>query len=306
MDKILVIDDSIVEGEALKAMLETDYEVAVCQDAENGLDHALSGEYSLILLDVIMPDVDGFDLLKKLQNMILTRYIPIILVTGLADIGYEEEGLMLGAVDYIRKPFIPAVLKARVNAHLRLYHTQMHYKRLAMVDELTGIGNRRRYEEEWRMKWREALRLSLPFSVCIFDIDKFKLYNDTFGHPAGDKVLASVSKVASAFMHRATDFLGRYGGEEFVIIFVGNDAKSSYEYLKTIRQAIEDLHIPHNSPISQWITVSVGGVTLVPGNGDVYENYLKIADSMLYNAKQSGRNRVIWSNEGKEEWREKE
>lgn len=306
MDKILVIDDSIVEGEALKAMLETDYEVAVCQDAENGLDHALSGEYSLILLDVIMPDVDGFDLLKKLQNMILTRYIPIILVTGLADIGYEEEGLMLGAVDYIRKPFIPSVLKARVNAHLRLFHTQMHYKRLAMVDELTGIGNRRRYEEEWRMKWREALRLSLPFSVCIFDIDKFKLYNDTFGHPAGDKVLTKVSNAASAFMHRATDFLGRYGGEEFVIIFVGNDAKSSYEYLKTIRQAIEDLHIPHNSPISQWITVSVGGVTLVPGSGDVYENYLKIADSMLYNAKQSGRNRVIWSNEGKEVWRERE
>ena len=305
MDKILVIDDSIVEGEALKSMLETDYEVAVCQDAESGLDHAMSGEYSLILLDVIMPDVDGFDLLKKLQDMILTRYIPIILVTGLADISHEEEGLMLGAVDYIRKPFIPSVLKARVNAQLRLFHTQMHYKRLAMVDELTGIGNRRRYEEEWRMKWREALRLSLPFSVCIFDIDMFKLYNDTFGHPAGDKVLSRVSNAASAFMHRATDFLGRYGGEEFVIIFVGNGAKSSYEYLKTIRRAIEDLHIPHNSPVSQWITVSVGGVTLVPGSGDVYENYLKIADSMLYTAKQSGRNRVVWSNAGREEWREK-
>lgn len=305
MDKILVIDDSIVEGEALKAMLETDYEVTVCHDAENGLDQAMSGEYSLILLDVIMPDVDGFDLLKKMQDMILTRYIPVILVTGLTDIQHEEEGLMLGAVDYIRKPFIPSILKARVNAQLRLFHKQMHYRKLAMVDELTGIGNRRRYEEEWRMKWREALRLGLPFSVCIFDIDKFKLYNDSFGHPAGDKVLASVAKTASAFMHRATDFLGRYGGEEFVAIFVGNDAKSSYEYLKTIRQAIEDLHIPHNSPVFQWITVSAGGVTVIPHSGDVYEHYLKIADSMLYTAKQTGRNRVVWSNGGKEEWREK-
>ena len=101
-----------------------------------------------------------------------------------------------------------------------------------MVDELTGIANRRRYEEEWRMKWREALRLGIPFSVCIFDIDKFKIYNDSFGHPAGDKVLTSVAKTASSFLHRATDFVGRYGGEEFVAILVGNDAQSSYEYLK--------------------------------------------------------------------------
>ncbi len=305
MDKILVIDDSIMEGEALKAILETDYEVTVCHDAEHGVNHAMSGEYSLILLDVIMPDADGFTVLKKLQDMFLTRYIPVILITCLTDIQHEEEGLMLGAVDYIRKPVIPSILKARINAQLRLFYKQMHYKKLAMVDELTGIGNRRRYEEEWRIKWREALRLGLPFSVCIFDIDKFKLYNDCFGHPEGDKVLTNVAKTASSFMHRATDFLGRYGGEEFVVILVGNDAKSSYEFLKTIRQAIEDLHIPHNSPVFRWITVSVGGVTVVPKSSEVYDTYLKIADSMLYIAKKSGRNMVVWSDAGKEQWKEK-
>lgn len=181
----------------------------------------------------------------------------------------------------------------------------MHYKKLAMVDELTGIANRRRYEEEWRMKWREALRLGIPFSVCIFDIDKFKIYNDSFGHPAGDKVLTSVAKTASSFLHRATDFVGRYGGEEFVAILVGNDAQSSYEFFKIIRQAIENLHIPHNSPVFQWITVSVGGVTVIPKSGDVYETYLKIADSMLYTAKKSGRNMVVWSDGGMEQWRER-
>lgn len=305
MDKILIIEDSIMGGESLKAILETDYEVTVCHGAEDGLDHAMSGKYSLILLDVIMSDVDGFTLLKRLQDMLLTRHIPVILVTNLTDIQHEEEGLMLGAVDYIRKPVIPSILKARINAQLRLFYKQMHYKKLAMVDELTGIGNRRRYEEEWRMKWREALRLGLPFSVCIFDIDKFKLYNDSFGHPEGDKVLANVAKTASSFMHRATDFVGRYGGEEFVAILVGNDAKSSYEFLKAIRQAIEDLHIPHNSPVFRWITVSVGGVTVVPQSNDVYDNYLKIADSMLYTAKKSGRNMVVWSDAGKEQWREK-
>lgn len=305
MDKILLIDDSIVVGDSLKAILETDYDVTVCHDAESGLEKAMSGKYSLILMDIIMPDMDGFTLLKKLQDMILTRYIPIIVVTGLADIQHEEEALTLGAVDYITKPVVPAILKARINAQLRSFDRQMHYKKLAMVDELTGIANRRRYEEEWRMKWREALRLEIPFSVCIFDIDKFKIYNDSFGHPAGDKVLTNVAKTASSFLHRATDFVGRYGGEEFVAILVGNDAQSSYEYLKMIRQAIENLHIPHNSPVFRWITVSVGGVTVVPKNGDVYDTYLKIADSMLYTAKKSGRNMVVWSDGGMEQWRER-
>ena len=182
MDKILLIDDSIIVGDSLKAILETDYDVTVCHDAESGLENAMSGKYSLILMDIIMPDMDGFTLLKKLQDMILTRYILIIVVTGLTDIQHEEEALTLGAVDYITKPVIPAILKARINAQLRSFDRQMHYKKLAMVDELTGIANRRRYEEEWRMKWREALRLGIPFSVCIFDIDKFKIHKKTGRH----------------------------------------------------------------------------------------------------------------------------
>ena len=209
MDKILLIDDSIVVGDSLKAILETDYDVTLCHDADSGLDHAMSGKYSLILMDIIMPDMDGFTLLKKLQDMILTRYIPVIIVTSLSDVQHEEEGLTLGAVDYITKPVVPAILKARINAQLRSFDRQMHYKKLAMVDELTGIANRRRYEEEWRMKWREALRLVIPFSVCIFDIDKFKIYNDSFGHPAGDKVLTSVAKTASSFLHRAPEYAWR-------------------------------------------------------------------------------------------------
>lgn len=305
MDKILIIDDSIAEGGDLKAILETDYAVTVCHDAESGLDHALSGKYLFILLDVMKPDAEGFALLKQLQERIITKYIPVMMITDLPDVRHEEEALRLGAVDCIRKPVVPSILKARIHAQLRLYSRQLYYKNLAMIDELTGIGNRRRYEEEWHIKWREALRLSLPFSVCIFDIDKFKLYNDSFGHPAGDVVLANVAKTASSFLHRASDFVGRYGGEEFVAILVGNDARSAYEFLKTIRQAIEDLQIPHNSPVSRWITVSVGGVTVVPQSGDGYEKYLDIADSMLYIAKESGRNRVVWSNAGKEQWQEK-
>ena len=129
----------------------------------------------------------------------------------------------------------------------------------------------------------------------MFDIDKFKLYNDTFGHPAGDKVISSVAQKVASFFWRATDLFARYGGEEFVAVFVGSEARPAFEFMKTIRQAVEDLHIPHASRIAPWVTVSIGGVTVVPGVGDSYDTYLKIADTMLYDAKRFGRNRVVWS-----------
>ena len=305
MDKILVIDDSAVQAEFLRSILRDDYDVSICHTAKEGLLAAKDGSFSLILLDVIMPDMDGFTALRELKATELTKHIPVILLTSLADEQYEERGLLLGAVDYVAKPFSPVIIKARVNTHIHLYHYQTEFKQQALVDDLTGISNRRCYEGASIAKWREAVRFGLPFSVCMFDIDKFKLYNDTFGHPAGDQVIAAVAKTAGAYFQRSTDLFARYGGEEFVAVFVGNDARASFEFLKTIRQAVEDLHIKHNSPVCEWVTVSVGGVSLVPKSGDSYETYLKLADTMLYAAKRLGRNRVVWSNAGKEQWMEK-
>lgn len=305
MDKILVIDDSAVQGEFLSSILKDDYDVTVCQSAAEGLRAANEGDYSLILLDVIMPEMDGFMLLRELKSTELTRHIPVILLTSLADVQYEERGLLLGAVDYVAKPFSPVIIRARVYTHIQLYHYQSKFRQQAMVDDLTGVANRRRYEGESLAKWREAMRFSLPFSVCMFDIDKFKLYNDTFGHQAGDKVIAAVAQTVSSYFHRATDLFARYGGEEFVAVFVGNDGQSAFEFLKTVRQAVEDLHIPHNSPVCQWVTISVGGASVVPKSGDSYDTYLKLADAMLYDAKRLGRNQVVWSNAGMEPWLEK-
>ena len=305
MDKILVIDDSAVQTEFLASILKNDYDVTVCQTAAGGLQEAKDGGYSLILLDVIMPDMDGFTVLRELKATELTKYVPVILLTSLADIQYEEKGLLMGAVDYVAKPFSPVIIKARVNTHIQLYHYQTEFKQQAMIDDLTGISNRRCYEGASIAKWREAVRFSLPFSVCMFDIDKFKLYNDTFGHPAGDKVIAAVAKTVSSRLQRSTDLLARYGGEEFVAVFVGNNGDDAFTFMKEVRQAVEDLHIEHNSPVSPWVTVSVGGITLVPKAGDDYGTYLKLADAMLYDAKRFGRNQVVWSNAGKEQWLEK-
>ncbi len=305
MDHILVIDDSRAQAEYLKSILKKDYEVTTCQKGEDGLNLAKTGHFSLIFLDIIMPEMDGFTLLRRLQETVVTKYIPVILITGLSDVQHEERGLTLGAVDYITKPFSPITVKARANTHIKLFHYQMHFMKQAMVDQLTGIANRRRYKEYSMAKWREAGRLGLPFTVCIFDIDKFKLYNDTFGHPAGDKVIAAVANTASTYLQRATDFLARYGGEEFVAIVVGMEAEAAFHYFKKIRKAVEELHIPHNSPVSEWVTISIGGITLVPRNDDIYDNYLKIADNMLYDAKENDRNRVVWSNGDNEQWRGK-
>lgn len=305
MDKILVIDDSPVQSEFLCSILRDDYELTACHTAREGLQQAKEGDFSLILLDVVMPEMDGFMLMRELKATELTRYIPVILLTSLADIQYEERGLLLGAVDYVTKPFNPVIIKARVNTHIQLHHFQMQFREQALVDELTGVANRRRYEEESLSRWREAIRFELPFSVCMFDIDKFKLYNDTFGHPAGDQVIASVARTASTYFQRSSDLFARYGGEEFVAIFVGSDGKSAFEFLKSVRQAVENLHIQHNSPVSPWVTISVGGVTLTPKAGDSYDACLKQADAMLYEAKNQGRNMVVWSNQGREQWRER-
>lgn len=302
MDQILVIDDSPVQAEFLRSLLVENYEVTICSTAAEGLVKAKNGGFSLILLDIIMPDMDGFAVLRELQDTAVTKYVPVILITSLSDVQNEERGLAMGAVDYITKPFSPTIARARVNTHIRLYHYQSQFRRQAMVDELTGIANRRRYDEDSAIRWREAMALGLPFSICMFDIDKFKLYNDTYGHPAGDKVISAVARQAASYFQRATDFLARYGGEEFVAILIGNDAGSAFALIRQIRKSIEDLHMPASSPVSPWVTVSVGGVTLTPKKGDSYDTYLKIADTMLYDAKNLGRNMVVWSDAGRRQW----
>lgn len=306
MEKILIIDDSVVQAMYLKKILNEDYEITLAHTASDGLMCAKTGAYSLILLDIIMPDMDGFMLLKKLQEELVTQHIPVILITGLSDTRSEEQGLILGAVDYIVKPFRPLIVKARVDTHIKLYRYRVQIEQQAMEDELTRVANRRHYEKYSEKKWREAIRSESLFSVCMFDIDKFKVYNDTYGHPAGDRVIAAVARTADSHLQRSTDFFARYGGEEFVAVVTGSGSEEVFAHFKKIRQAVEDLKIEHSGSVSPWVTVSMGGVTILPKEGDQYADCLKIADSMLYDAKRLGRNQVVWMDENKEQWRERE
>ncbi len=297
MEKILIVDDSIVQAARLKAILEDEYDVTVAQRAEDGLRWASDGNFSLILLDVVMPGMDGFTLLKKLQEEIITQSVPVILITSLSGVADEQRGLILGAVDYITKPFNPLIVKARVNTHVKLYRYHRQIEQQSMTDQLTGIANRRGYEQCSATMWSEAIRLQVPISICMFDIDRFKVYNDTFGHPAGDKVIATVAQTAASRLQRSTDFLARYGGEEFVALVMGDSSQQIFEHLQNIRREVENLHIPHDPSVAQWVTISIGGVTVMPELGTDYGFCLKVADTMLYDAKKSGRNRVVWADE---------
>lgn len=304
-DNILIIDDSPVQAKMLKSILEDDYTITLANTAEAGLECARNGSFCLVLLDVVMPGMDGFGLLKRLQEEVVTQHTPVILITSLSDVEHEERGLTLGAVDYITKPYHPPIVRARIHTQVKLYRYQQQIELRAMLDPMTGISNRRSYDACYHQKWQDAIRLGLPLSLCMMDIDKFKVYNDTFGHPAGDKVICSVAQTAHHYLRRSTDFLARYGGEEFVAISIGSETAEVFEQFKRLRQAVEDLHIPHNPEASPWVTVSIGGITVQPKQGDVYDTYLKVADAMLYDAKRLGRNRVIWSNGKLEQLKEK-
>lgn len=305
MEKILIVDDSPMQAAHLKDILDDEYEITIAQTAEEGLRQASKANFSLILLDVVMPGMDGFTLLKKLQEEIITQSIPVILITSLSDVESEQHGLILGAVDYIVKPFNHLIVKARVNTHVKLYNYRKQVEYQSQTDQLTGVANRRRHDQYSIVKWNEAVRLQVPFSICMFDIDCFKVYNDTFGHPAGDKVIAAVAREVSSYLKRSTDFFARYGGEEFVAFLMGDSSEKAFKHLKKIREAVEKLHIRQNSSVSEWVTVSVGGVTLVPQTENSYEFYLKLADAMLYDAKKFGRNMVVWADENMKQWREK-
>lgn len=197
------------------------------------------------------------------------------------------------------------IVKARVKTHVKLYQLRRQAEQQRIEDQLTGAANRRGYERYSIAMWHEAARLGCSFSVCVMDIDHFKAYHDRFGRRAGDQVLADVAGAVSGRLNRATDFFARCGGEEFVAITLGDGAEKVFEHVKSIRRAVEELHIPHDPSVAEWVTISAGGVTVAPEPRQSYETYRKIADAMLYDAKKQGRNRVVWAGEGMKQLLEK-
>lgn len=292
--RILVVDDEVFNLQFLTELLAVDYHINAAKDGVKALELAKALIPDLIILDVVMPQMDGHKVIQKLKNDPSTQHIPIIFLTSLDNSKDEEKGLSLGALDYINKPFHPAIVKARVNNIMELVKHRKLVEKIALLDGLTGIPNRRAYDNRLISEWQRAFRSGAPLSLGFLDIDFFKQYNDTYGHAAGDTALRKVAQTLEKTIKRSSDFAARYGGEEFSFILPNITQQEARTVALHIRQNIIDLAIEHkSSKVSDILTVSIGGATIYPAETVEMDQFTYAVDKHLYEAKTQ-RNRVIW------------
>mgnify|MGYP000227023029 CR=1 FL=1 len=291
---LLIVDDSAFNISILGEALVGDYDLTVAKSGEEALE-ALKSDHlpDLILLDIIMPGMDGFAVLHHIKEMETTKDIPVIFITAMTGEEEEAQGLAMGAVDYITKPFSTPIVKARVRTHVQLKRKSDMLQRLSDMDALTGIPNRRRFDEAYEKEWRRSLREGSPVSVIMIDIDYFKKYNDNYGHGEGDVCLRTVAHTLRGCLNRSMDFVARYGGEEFIVLLPATEAAGAAIMAETMRKAIVAKQLPHAySECADYVSISLGVATVIPVMGLERDELVKSADEMLYKAKDAGRNRV--------------
>ncbi len=291
--KVLIIDDDPIILNMLTVILENDYVIVCTEDSVEGLTLAKEESPDLILLDINMPLLDGHALCRLLLTSPETNKIPIVFITARSSAEEEAIGLKAGASDYITKPIITDIVKARVKIQVEVKQQRDYLEKLSTTDPLTGVANRRCFDEALEREWRRSLRNKKPLSMVAIDIDCFKLYNDRYGHVAGDQCLKQVAKTLTEVLHRGGDLLARVGGEEFIALMPDTPFEALESMAEKFRSAIEDAKIPHESSfVAKVVTISAGAMTLVPTqqmeSGDLYN----MADKLLLLAKEKGRNQV--------------
>jgi len=293
--RIMIVDDERSNRKVLSDLLSDEFDIVLAKNAAQVFRRLNSDQaIDLILLDIMLPDTDGYEILRKMKNTEEQKNIPVIFITVLDSIEDEEKAFKTGAVDFITKPFHPSIVKARVQNQIKLIEQRRMLEEMAGIDGLTGINNRRSFDTIYHKEWQKAIRYGEPLSLIMGDVDFFKNYNDLYGHAAGDVVLKEIAKVIKDVLKRPEDAVARYGGEEFVVILPRTEKKGAGKIAEEIRQAIESLAIPHEqSSCSKVVTISLGGVTHRKEDTDP-EAFLNQSDKMLYKAKSEGRNRVVW------------
>ncbi|THB73704.1 MAG: diguanylate cyclase [Desulfobacteraceae bacterium] len=319
---ILIVDDRPENLLTLEQVLESpELEIIRANSGHEALEKTFDHEFALILLDVQMPDMDGYETAEYLRNNSKTKNIPIIFLTAAQKESHHIfKGYDAGGVDYILKPFEPVVLKSKVGVFLELYRQRQQLElktreldaRLAELEEarhqlelkneqlrflstrdsLTGLINRRRFDELMDTEWKRGIRNADPVAVILMDIDYFKAYNDCYGHLAGDETLRQVANELSASLHRDVDRVGRYGGEEFIAVLPDTDMEGALKVAERIRENVQALSITHQkSPRYNQVTISVGVSAVIPTPERALDQLIITADNALYRAKENGRNR---------------
>lgn len=289
---ILVVDDMTTTLLLLHDLLKDTYEVKIAKSGTKALEILESpNDIDLILLDIEMPDINGYDVCKRIKNNETIKNIPIIFITGRTSQEDEEYGLNLGAIDYITKPFNKAIVKLRIKNYLDLKIKNDMLEKLSMYDGLTNIRNRRFFDETFEKTFSEIKRDKKSLAVLMIDIDFFKPYNDNYGHGQGDETLRKVAKALEKTIKRASDFVARYGGEEFVILLKDINKDGVEAVANNLLNAVRELKITHEfSKIENYVTISIGA-SFYNSNSDITKLELLLkADETLYSVKNSGRN----------------
>lgn len=291
--RILVVDDQAVNVQALYRVFAADHQVYVATSGEQALKICADKRPDLVLLDVVMPGIDGYETCARLKADLETRDIPVIFVTAQGDEEAETRGLDAGAVDFITKPINPRIVRARTRTHLTLKRQSDQLRQIARVDGLTGVYNRRYFDDVLTREVRRSVRVGRPMALLMVDVDHFKRYNDRYGHPAGDACLQSVARALASTLTRPGDTVARYGGEEFACVLPETEHAGAVAVGAMLEQRMRRMAIPHeDSPTSGIVTVSIG-VASIDGLRPIAESALvELADHQLYRAKELGRARV--------------
>ena len=299
--KLLLVDDHPINIQVMHQIFAADFQVFMATSGAQALAICRDNPPDLVLLDVVMPGMDGFAVCSQLKADAATRNIPVIFVTAHNDAAQETHGLEVGAVDFISKPVNPAVVRARVKTHLMLKLQSDVMRKLVFLDGLTGVFNRRYFDQQLVIEWARSARNDSPLSVILIDVDFFKLFNDHYGHQAGDDCLQQIAMTLKTALKRPADLVARYGGEEFVCILPDTRFDDALLLARLLEQQVRALQIPHEkSSISAVITLSLGVAARSQQAADPISGktagdsaaLVALADTRLYLAKSNGRGQV--------------
>jgi diguanylate cyclase (GGDEF)-like protein len=291
---VLVIDDENSNCMRLMSILKPEYDVFIAKNGKTGISAALNKKPHVILLDILMPEMDGYEVINKLKNTEETKGIPVIFLTGLSGYEHEEKGLELGADDYISKPFNSAIVRLRLRKQLMMTEQLEKIKQLSEIDLLTGIANRRIFDNRLNLAWEQARRDRRSVVVFMIDVDDFKHYNDTHGHLQGDVALQTVARSIEQSLKRSLDIAARWGGEEFSVLLSEVNLNGALIVAENIRRNIEAADIPSIKGLKTNVTVSIGINIMSPciNECSTITELIAGADSALYAAKRAGKNKV--------------
>jgi diguanylate cyclase (GGDEF)-like protein len=292
--RLLIVDDQPLNIRLLHQIFRADYDVFVATGGEDALTFCEAQLPDLVLLDVVMPGMDGYAVCRRLKQDPRTCEIPVVFVTSQSDSAEEEDGLAAGAADFIAKSASANVMRARVNTLVTLKRQTDLLRSLAQIDGLTGLANRRHFDTKMDIEWRRGARSGNPLALILIDLDFFKDFNDCYGHQAGDACLQSVARSLQAACTRAADQVARYGGEEFACVLPETALAGAAAKAQCIESAVRALAIPHSKSVIAGgvVTISLGVAAMVPSAGGNCADLIHGADRSLYQAKNAGRAQV--------------